>query len=402
MSKTERLYYIDSHLTEFEARVTSSTERVNGWTAVTLDRTAFFPTGGGQPSDMGTLGDARVVECINEGDVVLHIIQGPLLEVGATVKGHVDWPRRLDHLQQHTGQHILSQAFVKSFNAITHSVRMTDKLAEIHVALEQPSDERIEQAVEMANRIIWEDRLVSVRQVTQEEAAQLPLRHDSEREGSLRLIEIEDFDLCPCGGTHAGRTGEVGIICVRSWERAKGITRIEFVAGNRALADYNRVNQTARSIAAMFSAGRDEGPAAVARLLEENKRLARHIRSLEEVTARVEAEELLTEALELASGVRLVRHVYDGRDADSLKRVALAIIHRPLTIALLGSRDDETTRLIFARSMDAPGDMSALMREACQLLDGRGGGKPDMAQGSGRNVSKLAEALEAAAHSLLL
>jgi alanyl-tRNA synthetase len=400
MNTTERLYYNDSHLTEFEARVVDSTERVNGWTAVTLDRTAFYPTGGGQPSDTGMLGEARVVECVDEGAAVLHFIQGPLLEVGATVKGRVDWPRRLDHLQQHTGQHILSQAFVKLFNAETRSFRMTDKLAEIDVALESASDERIEQAVELANSIIWEDRWVSVRQVTKEEAAQLPLRKDSEREGHLRIIEIEDFDLSPCGGTHAMRTGEVGIICVRSWERAKGLVRLEFVAGSRALDDYNRANGTARSIAAMFSAGRDEGAAAVARLLEENKRLSRQIRSLEEITARVEAEELLTESHALASGLRLVKRIYDARDADSLKRIALAVIAHPQTIALLGSRDDEAARLVFARSTDAPGDMNALMREACQLLDGRGGGKPDMAQGGGRNISRLDEALEAASRSI--
>lgn len=400
MSTTERLYYNDSHLTEFEARVIDLKESDGGRTAVTLDRTAFYPLGGGQLSDTGMLDEARVIECVDEGEAVLHIIEGTPLEVGATVKGRIDWQRRLDHLQQHTGQHILSQAFIKLFNAKTHSFRMTEKLAEIDVALEQPSDERIAQAVEMANSIIWEDRPVRVRQVTKEEAAQLALRKDSEREGNLRIIEIEDFDLSPCGGTHAGRTGEVGIICVRSWERAKGLVRIEFVAGGRALADYNLANQTARSIAAMFSAGRDESAAAVARLLEENKRLSRQVRALEEVATRVEAEELLKEAQSLTSGVQLVTRIYDGRDADSLKRVAVAIIARPRVVALLGSRDDETARLVFARSSDAPGDMNALMRAACQLLDGRGGGRPDMAQGGGRNVSKLAQALEAAAHSI--
>ena len=401
MSTTERLYYSDSHLTEFAARVTNIIERDGGQTAVMLDRTAFYPTGGGQPSDTGTLAEARVVDCIDEGELVLHVIEGPLPEVGAMVKGRVDWPRRQDHLQQHTGQHILSQAFIKLFNAETRSFRMTEKLAEIDVALEQPSGERIAQAVKLANSIIWEDRRVRVRQVTKEEAAQLPLRKDSEREGSLRVIEIEGFDLSPCGGTHAGHTGEVGIICVRSWERAKGLVRIEFVAGRRALADYNLANQTARSVAAMFSVGRDEGAAAVARLLEENKRLSRQVRSLEEVTARVEAEELLKEAQSLTGGVRLALRVYDGRDADSLKRVALAIVAHPRAVALLGSRDDETARLVFARSTDATGDMNALMREACQLLDGRGGGKPDMAQGGGRGGGKLAEALEAAARRLM-
>ncbi|HYG79907.1 MAG TPA: alanyl-tRNA editing protein, partial [Pyrinomonadaceae bacterium] len=229
---TERLYYSDSHLTEFEARVTGVTERVSGWVAVTLDRTAFYPTGGGQASDTGTLNETRVVECIDAEDGgVLHVVQGRGLELGARVLGRVDWPRRLDHIQQHTGQHILSQAFIELFDAETRGFRMLEQYCEVDIALEDPSEEKVEQAVELANRVIWEDRAVTVRQVTKEEAAGLPLRKETEREGELRLIEIEGFDLTPCGGTHARRTGEVGLIAARSFERAKGLTRVDFVAG---------------------------------------------------------------------------------------------------------------------------------------------------------------------------
>lgn len=402
MSATERLYYTDSHLTEFEARVTGVTERVSGWVAVTLDRTAFYPTGGGQPSDTGTLDDTRVVECIEtEDEGVLHVVQGRELRVGATIKGQIDWPRRLDHLQQHTGQHILSQAFINLFNAETRGFRMLDQYCEIDVALDEPTEEKIEKAVELANRIIWEDRAILIRQVTKEEAALLPLRKDSAREGELRLIEIEGFDLTPCGGTHAGRTGEVGLIAVRSFERAKGLTRIDFVAGGRALSDYRRANHTARSCAAIFSVGRDDAPTSVARLLEENKQLTRRIRVMEEITARVEAEELLSEARILDGGVKLCARIFENRDADSLKKLAQALIAHPATIALLGSRETDAARLIFARSADAPGDMNALMREACQMLDGRGGGRADMAQGGGSKLDQLNEAIEAATRRLL-
>lgn len=400
MSATERLYYTDSHLTEFEARVTGMTERVSGWVAVTLDRTAFYPTGGGQPSDTGMLNDTPVIECIDTEEGVLHVLQGRPFQVGAQVTGQVDWPRRQDHLQQHTGQHILSQAFINLFNAETRGFRMLDQYSEIDVALDDPTDEKIERAVELANRIIWEDRAVHIRQVTKEEAASLPLRKDSAREGELRLIEIEGFDLTPCGGTHAGRTGEVGLIALRSFERAKGLTRIDFVAGGRALADYRRANRTARSVAAMFSAGRDEAPHAVARLLEENKQHLRRIRALEEITARVEAEDLLKEARELSGGTKLCARVFENRDAESLKKLAQAIIAHPATIALLGSIETGAARLVFARSQDAPGDMNALLREACQMLDGRGGGRPDMAQGGGSKVERLVEAIEVAASNL--
>jgi alanyl-tRNA synthetase len=469
MPLTERLYYNDSHLIEFEARVIDQTERVSGWTAVTLDRTAFYPTGGGQPSDTGTIDGVRVVECIDdEENGILHVIQGRAPAVGSTVQGRVDWPRRLDHMQQHTGQHILSQAFISLFNAPTRSFRVLEQSCEIDVELTNPTTEIIERAVGLANNVIWEDRAITIKEVSSNEAAALPLRKEPARAGDLRVIEIEGFDLTPCGGTHAYRTGEVGIIVVRSWERAKGLTRIEFLAGNRAFADYRRANSAARDTAALFSAARDDAPALAERMVEENKDLHRRLRVSEEVAARVEAEELLREGevsgrnpdkdnspelraqrgrdstraavagntrwlsaqrdsaskramLERNQGtseqsdtaatvsktfskpetvkpsgpkitLRVITKIFDQRDAESLKHLALALIAHPHVIALLGSRDKEAARLVFARSAEAPGDMNALMREACAILEGRGGGKPDLAQGGGKKVSKLEEA----------
>ena len=390
MPLTERLYYSDSHLIEFEARVVDVTERVSGWTAIVLNRTAFYPTGGGQPSDTGTLDGLRVVECIEDEDGgVLHVVQGATPARDAIVRGRVDWSRRLDHVQQHTGQHILSQAFVTLFNAPTRGFRVLEASCEIDVDLPDPTTEKIERAVELANNVIWEDRAISIRNVTPEEASELALRKEPSREGDLRLIEIDGFDLTPCGGTHAFRTGEVGVIVVRSWERAKGLTRIEFMAGTRALADYRKANRSAREIAALFSAGRDDGPQLASHMLQENKDLHRQIRVLEEVAAGAEAEKLLSDA---SGGV--IARVFDGRDGESLKKLAQALIANPGTVALLGSRDKDGARLVFARSTDAPGDMNALMREACAMLDGRGGGKPELAQGGGKRVDQLEATIE--------
>ena len=454
MPATERLYYNDSRLLEFEANVVGLHERDDGRITVTLDRTAFYPTGGGQPNDTGTLGDARVVDCIDaEESGILHVIQGPAPEIGDTVHGRVDWLRRLDHLQQHTGQHILSAAFVRLFEAPTRSFRVLEHECEIDVAFDDPSNERIEQAVDLANQIIWENRPIRLRQVTSAEAASLPLRKEPAREGELRLIEIGDFDLTPCGGTHAKATGEVGVIAMRSWERAKGLTRIQFMAGIRAVADYRKANQTARTVAELFSAGREDSPALVSHLIEENKTLARRIRELEEVTSRVEAEELLRvtsprvsssteqDGSRLAAGyrppaldsetcsdringstlsdrvssptvreglapevratdTRIITKIFSDRDADSLKHLALALIAHPNVVALLGSRDGDTARLVFARSTDAPGDMNTLMHRACSMIGGRGGGRPDMAQGGGKNLEKLSEAIALASKSL--
>jgi alanyl-tRNA synthetase len=401
MPPTERLYYFDSHLIEFEARVTEKTERVSGWSAVTLDRTAFYPTGGGQPSDTGTVNGERVLECIDdEENGVLHVIQGRAPDVGAIVAGRIDWPRRLDHIQQHTGQHILSQAFVTLFKAPTRGFRVLHEVCEIDVEIANPTDELIERAVELANNVIWEDRQITIRTATAEEATQLPLRKEPSRGGDLRLIEIEGFDLTPCGGTHAYRTGEVGMIAVRSWERAKGLTRIEFVAGTRALADYRRANKTARGVAALFSASRDDATKLAARVVEENKDLHRRVRSLEEVSARVEADELLASTQANAAGLRLVSQIFDNRDAESLKHLAMALIVHPNTVAILGSRDKDVARLVFAKADGAPGDMNQLMRNACELLDGRGGGKADMAQGGGKHIERLTEAIDSTVKSL--
>ena len=389
MAVTERLYYSDSHLIEFDARVVDVTDRVSGWTAVVLDRTAFYPTGGGQPSDTGTLNGARVVECIDDGDNgVLHVVQGAAPSRDALVHGRVDWLRRLDHMQQHTGQHILSQAFVTLFNAPTKSFRVLEASCEIDVDLSNPTTEVIERAVELANNVIWEDREITIRNVTPDEASELPLRKQPARDGHLRLIQIDDFDMTPCGGTHAYRTGEVGMIAVRSWERAKGLTRIEFVAGMRALADYRKANKSSREVAALFSTGRDDAPQVAAQMVEEHKELNRRIRVLEELAAEVEAEKLLASATQ---GV--VSQILNGRDAESLKKLAHALIAKPGVVALLASRDKDMARLVFARSADAPGDMSALMREACAMLDGRGGGKPELAQGGGKNLARLEEAI---------
>ncbi len=441
MSGTERLYYHDSRLLEFDATVVGVSERDDGQIAVELDRTAFYPTGGGQPTDTGTLGEARVVDCIDaESDGVLHLILGSVPKIGDKIHGKIDGLRRLDHLQQHTGQHLLSAAFVKLFDAPTHSFRVLEHECEIDVALNNPTDARIEQAVDLANQIIWENRPMTVRQVTSDEAARLPLRKEPSREGELRVIEIADFDLTPCGGTHAKSTGEVGVIAVRSWERAKGLTRIQFMAGVRVLADYRKANRTARGVAAMFSAGREDSGALVSKLVEESKKLRHRVSELEEVACRVEAEELLRYRTARGSdqvdrgavadssrglsaqrdtpgsdrknpsdpevvtpsslsAPRIIAKIFDDRDADSLKHLALALIAHSNTIALLGSRDGETARLVFARSSDADGDMNSLMREACSIIGGRGGGRPDMAQGGGKNIEKLAEAIERASSS---
>ncbi|HEX3142954.1 MAG TPA: DHHA1 domain-containing protein [Pyrinomonadaceae bacterium] len=404
MSATERLYYRDSHLLEFDARVIDVSERDDGAIALTLDRTAFYPTGGGQPNDTGTLGEARVIDCIDaEEEGVLHLVQGPVPQIGDTVHGKIDSLRRLDHLQQHTGQHILSAAFVKLFDAATHSFRVMEHECEIDVALQDPTDEKIQRAVDLANQTIWQNLPIAIHEVTAAEAARLPLRKDAAREGELRVIEITGVDLTPCGGTHAQATGEVGVIAVRGWERAKGLTRIQFMAGGRVVDDYRKANRIVTETAALFSCARDDTPSLITKLIDENKKLVRRVRELDQIACQVEAEDMLRgETVEgsTEASPRIISKIFNDRDADSLKHLALALVAHARVIALLASRDNDTARLVFARSADASGDMNALMRRACEMIDGRGGGKPDLAQGGGKNVEAIQETLAAAETSV--
>ena len=218
---TNRLYYTDPYLQAFDATVTA-VDRVGDRTVVALDRTAFYPTSGGQPYDTGTLGALRVVDVFDRDDgSIAHVVEGIPPQPGQQVRGEIDWRRRFDHMQQHTGQHVLSAAFEHLFRVRTVSFHLGADVSTIDLARETTAAE-IDAAEREANRVVWEDRPVTIRFASAEEAASLPLRKEPKREGTLRLIDVERFDLSACGGTHVARTGAIGIIAVAAWERFKG------------------------------------------------------------------------------------------------------------------------------------------------------------------------------------
>ncbi len=389
---TLKLYWDDSHLTRFNARVTESSVQ-NGRYVIVLDQTAFYPAGGGQPADVGSIGSARVIDVWEAEDGrILHCLeQAPSFAVGDEVSCEVDWARRREMLQQHTGQHILSQAFFQLFGAETRGFRITGRAAEIDLTLAANPDEMqraIERAEELANAVVFDDREVRIHMVTPEEASRLPLRKESFITDCVRVVEIADFDFSPCGGTHAQRTGEVGLIAVRGWERAKRMTRIEFVCGVRALGDYRAANRTAEAIARRLSVARDEAEQSVARLVEENRQLQRRMRALAELAVQAEAQELLA-AAEVINGLRVVWRVFEERDFDEVKLLAHRLAASDSTVALLATRQREMARLVFARSADLTLDMNLLLGAACAHLGGRGGGKPDFAQGGGAHLTEL-------------
>jgi len=397
---TERLYFTDSALLEFDAAVLDI-RPVDDSFHVVLDRTAFYPTGGGQPHDTGTLDGLQVID-VSETDegTILHVVNNAAgLAVGNRLHGLVDADRRRDHLQQHSGQHILSQSFLEACGAETRSFHLGSVSSTIDIALDSPADEHMRAAEERANRIVFENRPMRVHLVDEDEAARLPLRKESAVQGMIRVIEVEDFDWSPCGGTHANRTGEIGLITIKSFERAKRLTRVEFLCGGRALRDYRLANRTALSVAKMLSVEREESAEAVARLVQEGKSQRKRIRELTEITARVEAAELLASANSV-NGFKLVTAVFDQRDVEEMRLLAHRLIEGEAAVALLGSKEPGMARLVFARSASIDINMGQLLSAACATLGGKGGGKPDLAQGGGPNVDKVDDAIKIAVSGL--
>ncbi|MFP5261497.1 MAG: alanyl-tRNA editing protein [Blastocatellia bacterium] len=397
MQPTEKIYFTDSSVLEFAATVIA-VERAEQGYKVALDRTAFYPTGGGQPNDTGVLGGGRVVDVMeDERGVVFHVLEGAA-EIGAgqTVTGLIDSARRLDHMQQHSGQHILSQAFVKACGAETRSFHMGAQTSTIDIELQSPADDHMRRAEDMANAVIFDDRPMRVHLVNEEEASRLPLRKESAVRGNIRVIEVEDFDWSPCGGTHAMSAGQIGLIAIKGYERARKMTRVEFVCGVRALADYRLANRAAVGVAQLFSADRDSSPDLVARAVQENKALKKRVRDLLELAMTAEASQMLAGAATQGE-FKIVSAVFDGRDLEEVRLLASKIIQSEPAVALLGTRDAGTARLIFARSSSLAQNMGEIMSEACRLLNGRGGGKADLAQGGGPATERLDEAIKNAA-----
>jgi alanyl-tRNA synthetase len=378
---TDRLYYADSYAREFDATI-ESVHRDGGRLSVVLDRTCFYPTSGGQPYDTGAIESFRVMEVLDADDgTIVHVVDGGEsgLQPGSRVHGAIDWARRFDHMQQHTGQHVLSAAFDRLFGARTVSFHLGSASATIDLARElTPGD--IAQAEDEANRVVWDDRPVSIRFATAADAARLPLRKESIREGTLRLVDVDQFDLSACGGTHVAATGAIGIIAVAGWERFKGGQRIEFVCGGRALAWSRSLRDTTAAAIRLLSTTSSELPAAIEKLQAETKEQRKAIGAVHNELSRYRAEELTAGAESTAKG-RVVFHALDA-DANALKALASAISAKPGHAAVLVSVGTPAL-VVIARAPDLSFAANQLLSTLIERFGGRGGGKPDIAQGGG-------------------
>ena len=390
---TDRLYYTDPYQRQFETAIVAI-DRKNGITTVRLGQTAFYPTSGGQPFDTGRLtiatteqgGDpgVRVVDVQEDGDGdIVHVIEaspGTALQPGQIVRGDIDWARRFDHMQQHTGQHLLSAAFERLHQARTVSFHLGSESCTIDLSTEA-TPRQIAAAEAEANRVVWDDRPVQIRFVTADEAARLPLRKEPARSGTLRLIEIDGFDLSACGGTHVSRTGGVGLIAVNGWERFKGGQRVEFVCGGRALERFRALrDHLATAVRLLSVLPGDVGPA-IERLQTEAKELRRSAVAAQSESLRYRADELSRTAAETFPKGQAVVASLDC-DASSLKMLAVRVTSAPGRVAVLLSQQ-RPVLVVVAASSDTGVDAGQLLRELIGLYGGRGGGKKDLAQGGG-------------------
>ncbi|MGB6874868.1 MAG: alanyl-tRNA editing protein [Candidatus Acidiferrales bacterium] len=378
---TERLYYDDAFLREFDANVMACEPAAARW-HVWLDRTAFYPTSGGQPFDTGRLNDVAVVDVSDEhGDEIVHVTEQPIAAGGA-VHGVIDWPRRFDHMQQHTAQHMLSAAFIELFTFQTASFHLGRDISTIDLAAPSVAARHLEEAERRVNEIIFEDRAITVRYGTAEQLAQEGIRKKVEREGTLRVIDIERFDRQPCGGTHLARTGQTGMLLIRKCERQKQNWRVEFVAGFRALAAARGDLAGLRGAAEQIGCGMAELPQMVAKAQEERRVSQREAKKLTERLAELEAAELLANKAERSAGgtSNVVSAVFEDAAASYLAMLAAKLVASPSVRAVLASRGAKA--IVLAQSAGVDGDMSVLLRELLTKAGGKGGGSKVFAQGS--------------------
>lgn len=385
---TERLYHRDAYARDFTARVRERRDH-KGKPALVLDRTLFYPTSGGQPHDRGTLNGVPVLDVFEEGDAIVHLLAAPVPD--DEVAGSVDWERRFDHMQQHTGQHILSQAFIRHMEAETVSFHLGEDYVSIDVAAGGLTPEQLYAVEDLANAVIYANDPIHADYVTPERLAALPLRKPPKVSENVRIVEVEGFDWSPCGGTHCRAAGEVGMIKIRRSERRGADTRVEFLCGRRALLDYRWRNEHLLTLGNVLSVRDDEAVAAALRNMDEAKGRERELSLLRDRLLDHEAAALLAEAPS-EFGVALVGEVFPEREFEEIKRLAQKLSASPRVVALLGSQSRKG-QLVFARSADVDLDVSAVLRAAGAAVGGRGGGTPALAQGGAPDPGRIPEAV---------
>ncbi|MFK7803547.1 MAG: DHHA1 domain-containing protein [Anaerolineae bacterium] len=395
---SDRLYYSDAYTTTFEAQVI---ERLifNDRPAVVLNRSYFYPTSGGQPHDTGQLIDSdhkvNVVDVLirKEDGAVVHMLDGEL--EADQVTGQVDWKRRFDHMQHHCGQHVLSRAFIEAVDAPTMSFHMGPEFCTIDIDAQELTPAQILAAEGLANQIVQENRSIIISEVTIDDAKLMPIRKlPPIEDGLVRLVDISDFDLTACGGTHVAHTGEIGLIKVTRLEKRKKMLRVEFLCGNRAIADYGRKTEIMHELTRQLSTGANSLSSSIEKLQQETKSLGREVRYLRKAQMEGIADKLKN-GFSRVFDTQLMMYVFtNGESIDDMRQVANILASSKNRIILLGSAG-ERAMLLFRSSAADKYHMGNLLRSALSHIHSKsGGGQQSLAQGGGQPAT--AEEVEAA------
>ena len=335
---TDKLYYNDPYTLEFFAEIKEVKTFEQNKYSVILDKTYFYPTSGGQPFDTGTINNIKVIDVFEKEGEIYHIVESPV-EIGK-MHGKIDYHRRLEHMQHHTGQHLLSQAFIQVLKAPTVSFHLGTEISTIEIIIKDLTIEQVNDVEELANDIIYQNRNINILYVNESEINELSLRKKPKKKcasGDIRVIEIEDFDLSPCGGTHAKMTGELGLIKIIGWEKYKGNLRVDFLCGRRAIIDYRFKNRVIKNIANKFSTKDKQIEDIIYKSIDETKTIQRELTSVKKEITKYITKELLENA-DNYNELRLVTKEIENTDINSLKQLGLELINEKKILIFLASK----------------------------------------------------------------
>lgn len=385
---TKRLYFEDAYRSEFEAEVVERLIHENR-PALVLDQTCFYPESGGQPWDQGTVEGIAILKVVEDGEKILHISESEISS--SKVSGRIDWRIRFDHMQQHSGQHILSQAFHEILGGETLSFHLGPSASTLEIGIGKVAEEDVERIERRANEVVFENREVKTYFMPEAKIHEIPLRRPPKKEGLIRVVEMDAFDYSACGGTHCRRTGEVGLIKITKWERIRDNLRFEFLCGWRAWRDYVLKNQVIRQLSGQFSVKEADVPAAVARLAEESRAAKKQAKRSEEKLAVFEAQEFVKNAES-----KIIKKFFVDKSPEGAKFLALNIIRQGELVVLFGAKSESRTHVIFACAESLKFDVRRLIPVVSPMIDGRGGGSRSLVEIAGNPAADLKAVLERA------
>lgn len=376
-----KLFYADAYLQRDMTKVVNvAKDELEKW-YVTLEETVFFPTGGGQPHDIGKINDVVVFDVEEIDGEIRHYIAEPLLEVGEAVEMEINWQRRFDFMQQHTGQHLLTASFVELYGIQTTSFHLGKELVTIDLDVKKVTDEQLLEVEKRANQIILENRPIETKWVNKEELATYPLRKKVAVEEDIRLVIIPDFDYNGCGGTHPSSTGQIGTLKILDTEMQKGHVRVHFVCGNRVLDQLHRKQKTLQEVTHLLSASEDGVVNSVKVLLDNGKK---HEKTLDEAQQQLLNYEVKEIVGDMKEGTTSIERVFQQRSIQQLQKLARLIVTEATTTQLIFiAENDGLLQIVLARGTDNQMNMKQLIAQILPLINGKGGGSETFAQGGG-------------------